>query len=396
MTSTFEHKKQNLRSGFSTGACATSAAVKAYCYLKKIDFDDQLLFLDGKVRYLGSSVDSVDFEQKVCIASIIKDAGDDPDVTNKAKISIKVSLNESAANMSNKQNEYCLTKEIKVDENRVLICHLYGGEGIGVVTRSGLPVKKGLFAINPKPVEMILKNLQIVINKFNLLTSEFKCEEIFIEISIQNGVEIAKKTLNKSLGIIGGLSILGTTGIVRPYSHESYIATIKIQLDAIINNGLKNVAICTGVQTEKAIIRDFKHSQYSITKENCVRIADFISESLNYINEQQFDNVIVGCMIGKLYKYACGLKNTHAHKNALDTHLIIKLLRKYFVNENIISEIAKLSTIRQIKEEISIDIWQKLEHDIMGLALINLRKWCPNCYIKLLLYNHDNSLIRAL
>ena len=386
--------KTKLRSGFSTGACVTAATIAAYNKLLKYSQNSTILFLDGIMRNLEAHIIDESLQLNYCSAFIIKDAGDDPDVTNNAKIVVSVALNKITANMSEQQQQYAHNIII----NNGCKCIIYAKEGVGIVERIGLPVAINKYAINPKPIEMICNNLVLIQNKNNHIE-----KNIFIEISIINGEEIAKKTLNSRLGIIGGLSILGTTGIVKPYSHDAYITSVQMHLNSLKMQKYSIVAISTGNATNKGLLKDFKDAPYSLDEENCLRIGDFIADTLKHTEKCHFKTIIVGCMFGKLYKYGCGFKNTHAHKNTLNYQLMEQLILQYFKNniniqnfdkKQIIKNIKTCTSVRQMMGFIPEKIFKYVINQLLALAMENLIQWNKYSQIIIALYNHDGILIK--
>ena len=180
---------------------------------------------------------------------------------------------------------------------------IHGGSGVGRVTRPGLAVAPGYPAINPGPRRII---------KDNLMRMGFgEMDEVLtLEIAVENGEELARKTLNPALGIVGGISILGNSGIVKPYSHAAYVDTIKLQCRAALAAG-KIPGFASGRRSGDALKRDFPMVEPIVS-------GDFIGEAVAAAVEAGAQEIIVGCMPGKLFKYACGLKNTHAHINPAD------------------------------------------------------------------------------
>ncbi len=386
--------KTKLRSGFSTGACATAATIAAYNKLLKYPQNNTILFLDGVMRNLAANIIDESLQKNSCSAFIIKDAGDDPDVTNNAKIIVCVALNKTTANMSEHQQQYAHNITMSNDCK----CIIYAKEGVGIVERVGLPVAINQYAINPKPIEMICNNLALIQNHNNHIE-----KNIFIEISIVNGEEIAKKTLNSRLGIIGGLSILGTTGIVKPYSHDAYITSVQMHLNSLKIQKYSIVAISTGNATNKGLLRDFKNDPYSLDEENCLRIGDFIADTLKHTAKCNFKTVIVGCMLGKLYKYGCGFENTHAHKNTLNYQLMEQLIHQYFkknINtqnfdqKQIIKNIKTCAAVRQMMQFIPEKISNYIIEQLLTLSMNNLTQWNKHSQIIIALYNHDGILIQ--
>ncbi len=279
-------KEKKLKSGYTTGASA-AAAVKGAVYLlvhnKKKNFVTIPFLSKGSVDI---QIFSLKEKQGRVFCSVIKDAGDDPDITNKAEIGAAVSIHES-------------------DKSNIVI---RGGRGVGRVTKPGLEIPPGEPAINPGPREMIQQAVQDVIENF-----EDRKWTVDIEIFVPQGEILAKKTLNSRLGIIGGISILGTTGVVRPMSHEAYIATIRSSLCVASAIGVRTLYFTTGRRSERFAEKIFT----SEPKEAFVQIGDFFGKSLEMVSEMPFKHVIFVVFFGKAVKMAQGVYHTHAAKSNL-------------------------------------------------------------------------------
>ena len=262
--------KKFLRSGYTTGACA-AAGVKAALFFmttEKIVDSVEITALDGTI--LTIPVKNIDTENLT--VEIIKYSGDDPDITNGTSV---------------------FTTVKKIEGNEIIF---KGGEGIGVVTKSGLSVPIGEPAINPKPRELI-KN---VIKEFFNEPRGFE-----ITISIPAGVELAKKTLNPVLGIEGGISVIGTTGVLRPMSEEAFKNSLVPQIDVAMAAGFDTLIFVPGKIGEVAALK------YSLPKESIIQTSNFIGYMLESAVERKVKRVILFGHIGKLAKVAAGIFYTH-------------------------------------------------------------------------------------
>jgi len=269
---------KKLREGYTTGACAAAAAKAAakalieQIYLKSINIS---LPMGRTVEFL---VHEVQFTENWASCYVIKDAGDDPDITHGVHIIAKVAKKNNPG------------------------IELKGGEGVGIVTKPGLPVEVGKAAINPTPYQMITNEVLEV-----LTTSSFGLD---IEISVPGGAELAKKTLNSHLGIEGGLSILGTTGIVKPMSEEAYKKSLIPQLKVIYALGNKTVVLTPGNIGMKSA------ENYGIPGEVICQTSNFIGYMLEESVKIGFTRLILWGHPGKLVKIACG--NFHTHNRVSD------------------------------------------------------------------------------
>lgn len=267
---------KELLTGYTTGTCA-QAAVKAGLYYfftgEKVDCINVTLpkgnTLTIKVHNLFKRDDYIE-------CSIIKYSGDDPDVTD--GMEIKASL-------------YGGYDELIID----------GGEGVGRVTKPGLRIPVGEAAINPVPRKMIKQEVENLCNKYNYNKS-FK-----VVISAINGEETAKKTFNSKFGIIGGISILGTSGIVEPMSEKALLDSIFLEIDSKMSNGERNILISPGNYG-----RDAAYEMFGINIDKAVKISNYMGDVLDYLYYKKPDRVLIIGHAGKLSKLSAGIMNTHS------------------------------------------------------------------------------------
>ncbi len=315
---------KRLRSGYTTGACAAAAAKAAALFLKEgvEPKEVSLVFPDGSthsfiVHRLEKQGDSI-------FASVIKDAGDDPDVTNGAEIKACVDLQG---------------KKSPVD-NAVLIdtIELAGGSGVGRVTKPGLAVKVGEPAINPIPRQMICAAVKEVLAD----------EGVRVEISIVRGLELAEKTLNKRLGIVDGLSVLGTTGIVRPISADAWTATIEASMDVAKEAGLTEVVLSTGRTSEKGV-----QSILNLSEEAYAMMGDYLYFSLEKAAEKGFTRIHLSGMWAKIMKAALRVPQTHVRNGALEMTDAAGLLAELGVEGQLLQHIQGANTAREMYEHLA-------------------------------------------
>jgi cobalt-precorrin-5B (C1)-methyltransferase len=282
---------KKLRSGFTTGtaaAAATKAALQAILQSNppptvRIDF-----LSEGSVDIPVHRRERL--STNAARATVIKDAGDDPDVTHHAEIGATVSILQAALPSG--------------EAPRILI---RGGQGVGRITKPGLEMPPGEPAINAGPRRMIRRAVRQVIS------ADAPSMTIDVEIFVPDGEQLARKTLNARLGIVGGLSILGTTGIVKPLSHEAYTATIRSALSVARASGRDRVAMTTGRRSER-------HLQLLLdtwTEEQFVQIGDYFQFALATAGELGFKHVVMGVFFGKAVKMAMGVPHTHAARSSL-------------------------------------------------------------------------------
>ena len=310
------------RTGFSTGANSAAAAAAATLGLihgQVPDFIDCVLPNTQRVRFAitGGWTDG-----RRARAVSIKDAGDDPDATTGAHLTAEVERLPGAA-------------------GRI---ELRGGPGVGVVTKPGLGLEVGGPAINPVPRRNIHANVEAAGQP--ILDAG---DGIAVTLSVPGGEEMAKKTLNARLGILGGISILGTTGIVRPYSTAAFRASVVQAVDVAANQGQRTVVFTTGGRTEKCAMRCFPDLD-----EACfVQMGDFVKAAFQTAVKQQMRHIVVGAMVGKLTKIAQGLSVTHAWREEVDRALIAEAAAEVGAPPELVEEIRAAETARFAAERLA-------------------------------------------
>jgi cobalt-precorrin-5B (C1)-methyltransferase len=273
-----------LRRGWTTGTCAAAAARAAYEALLSGQFPDPVAVLLPGGSRPSFALARAELGPDFASVGIIKDAGDDPDVTHGALIIAKVSPGAAGTGL-------CFR----------------AGEGVGTVTRAGLPLPPGEPAINPVPRQMIATAIAEVAQAYG------GGSDIVVEISIPGGVKIAERTLNARLGIIGGLSILGTTGIVTPFSCSAWIDTIHRGIDVARAAGLTHVAGSTGATSEKAV-----KTLHDLPELALIEMGDFAGGLLKYLRRHEVPKVTIAGGFAKLTKLGQGLLDLHSHRGSVD------------------------------------------------------------------------------
>jgi cobalt-precorrin-5B (C1)-methyltransferase len=299
--------KENMRNGFTTGSCA-AAASKAAVYMLFTGKEKKSITIDTPkgISYNAEILD-IKMSEKEVSCAVKKDSGDDPDVTNGALIYSTVSFVENAG------------------ESKVII---EGGKGVGKVTKPGLDRPVGDAAINTVPRQMIEKEVLDVLNLLDIK------DTVKVVISVPEGEEIAKKTFNPKLGIEGGISIIGTSGIVEPMSTQAILDTIKIELKQRIELGFDYVAISPGNYG-----LDFMRDTYGYDLDRSVKCSNFIGQTVDMAVELGFKDVLFVGHIGKLIKVAGGIMNTHSKEADCRMEIITALGIKHNVPMEILEKI---------------------------------------------------------
>jgi cobalt-precorrin-5B (C1)-methyltransferase len=286
---------KKLRTGFTTGTAAAAATKGALAMIleNKAPSGVPIQLLTGDTLDIAIHTCVLD-TQGEATCTVIKDAGDDPDVTHKAEIGATVKLLDVDSGITGKGLQH---KMIRIT----------GGKGVGRVTKPGLEVPPGEPAINPGPCKMIAQAVYDMFEKHNIK------HPVHVEVFVPDGEKLAEKTLNARLGILGGISILGTTGIVRPMSHDAFIATIQSALSVARASGMEHVILTTGRRSERFAQAYWPH----LPEEAFIQIGDFFKMSLAYASEKSFKHISLAVFFGKATKMAQGIPHTHAAKARL-------------------------------------------------------------------------------
>ncbi len=291
-----------LRHGYTTGSCATAAAKAATLALLRQESVKEVEITLPKGEVVLFKVHSCTFNKESARCSVIKDGGDDPDVTNGAEIVATVRGQGSGVRG---QEEIKEAFEFTVHGSRVTV---FGGKGIGIITKPGLALPVGEPAINPVPRKMIQQALEEVFSSLIPHPSSF-----MVTISVPDGEHIAKATLNERLGIIGGISILGTTGIVKPISTKAWADTISVALDVAKAAGLEEVVLTTGRTSERVAMDTLKLQQ-----EAYIQMGDHVGYSLRECVKKGFKTVTIAGQFGKFTKIASGEFETNVRDSTLE------------------------------------------------------------------------------
>ena len=360
-------KKKKLRSGYTTGACAAAAAKAAALLLlsaearkcrsaegeKKEDKHDrnvrtkevEIPFPDGNrvVFKVHNSQLATRNSQLTSRASIIKDAGDDPDVTHGAEIVAEATIVGKRGS-----EEAWKEKTYELANLRTSALKIKGGIGVGTVTKPGLPVPIGEPAINPVPRKMIQEAVMEAIIDAGHSRGRGKARlapTVEITISVPNGEELAKKTLNYRLGIVGGISILGTTGIVKPVSTEAWTGTITAAMDVAKAMGHKEIVLSAGRTSEKSHMR-----KYGLSEESYILMGDYLEYSLQEAEKHDFKKIHLCAQWAKMVKIAMATPQTHVRFGAIDVRKTVEFLNSLGIN---VPEKKEFNTAREIFDYIA-------------------------------------------
>jgi cobalt-precorrin-5B (C1)-methyltransferase len=304
-----------LRTGWTTGTCAAAAAKAAAAALlsgrpqRRVEVG-----LPGSARRVAFPVAACALGDGWAEAVVVKDAGDDPDVTNGARLTARLSFRADPG------------------------LRLEGGEGVGTVTRPGLGLEVGGPAINPVPRRQIAAAVGEVV--------DLSTRGALAVISVPGGDRMARRTTNARLGIVGGISILGTTGIVRPFSTAAWRASVEQAIDVIAAEGLGTVVLSTGGRTERAAMR-----LYPDLDEVCfVEVGDFTGHALRRAVARDLDRCAFVGMAGKLAKLGAGVMMTHWTRSRVDPDLLACLTADAGGDPDLVAAVGRAHTARRAYE----------------------------------------------
>ena len=334
-----------LHSGLTTGTCATAATIAATIRLLKNKTPEEVpvLLPDGETIHVA-----VGYGEGY--AYCIKDAGDDPDVTN----GLEIRANVKQAN----------TFEI------------LGGEGVGTFTLPGFDYPPGSPAINKAPREMIWQNLAAVTN-----------DSLSITISVPEGEAIAKKTFNPRLGIEGGISIIGVSGIVKPFSEEAFIDSIRKCMTIAKASGTSRVVINSGGKSERFV----KALYPDLPQQAFVEYGNYIGETLKMAHELDIREITLGVMLGKAVKLAAGHLDTHSRKATMDKAFISEMLHEAGCQ----ADLEKITLARELWQVISPNKIEDFCHVVLQHCMDHCRPLVPQAHLTILLID-DDGIIHSL
>ena len=343
-----------LHSGLTTGTCATAAAVAATMRLLKKETPKEVpvLLPDGETIYVAVSYGN-DY------ASVFKDAGDDPDVTN--GLEIRANVNQGDRSLDSVENH-----------GPVPLIHILGGEGVGRFTLPGFDYPPGEAAINKAPREMIRQNLE----PFDT--------PLQITISVPEGAEIARRTFNPRLGIEGGISIIGVSGIVKPFSEEAFIDSIRKCMTVAQASDSERVVINSGGKSERFV----KALYPNLPQQAFVEYGNYIGETLKIAHELAIKNITLGVMLGKAVKLAQGHLDTHSKKATMDKDFILQMLQEASID----IDISNITLAREL--------WEKMPkekiQDFVNVVIRHCETFCkpllPEGSLTILLIDDEGNI----
>ncbi|MGH4035085.1 cobalt-precorrin-5B (C(1))-methyltransferase [Actinomycetota bacterium Odt1-20B] len=283
-----------MRAGWTTGACATAAATAAYTALLSGEFPDPVTVTLPKGHTPSFALAAEELRDgEWAMAGVVKDAGDDPDVTHGALVRATVRALPAGSGVV-----------------------FAAGPGVGTVTKPGLPLPVGEPAVNPVPRQLMRDHVARVAEAYGAPG------DVEITVSVDHGEEIARSTWNPRLGILGGLSILGTTGVVVPYSCSAWIDSIRRGVDVARAAGHTHVAGCTGSTSERTVV-----AEYGLPEDALLDMGDFAGAVLKYVRRHPVDRLTLCGGFAKLSKLAAGHMDLHSGRSQVDKGFLAELAR---------------------------------------------------------------------
>jgi cobalt-precorrin-5B (C1)-methyltransferase len=348
-----------LRRGWTTGACATAATKAAFTALLTGEFPDPVEIVLPKGERPSFTLARRTLGETWASAGIVKDAGDDPDVTHLATIIAKVRALPEGGGVQFK-----------------------AGDGVGTVTKAGLPIEPGEPAINPVPRRMMAEVIEEV------AIAHGAEPDVEIEISVPGGQELAKQTWNPRLGIVGGISILGTTGIVHPFSCSAWIASIHRGIDVIRAAGLEHAAACTGSTTESAV-----QQRYGLPDFAFIDMGDFAGAVLKYLRQHPIKRLTLAGGFGKFCKLAEGFLDLHSGRSQINLETLARWAGEYGANEltrTLIKEANTASEVLAIAQQQNIPLGKVVADKAQQVAIEEVN---GKVAIEVLVYDRDGRMV---
>ena len=353
-------RKPDLRHGYTTSACAAACAVAGMQALVSGEPIEQVTIdLPGKTSVIFT-IARCEFHPDGVLCGTIKDSGDDPDVTHGAEIQSFVSWQDKSG------------------------ISIVGGIGVGVATKPGLPVAVGEPAINPGPRRLIHR----IVESFG---AEILAERgIRIEIRVPEGEKLAQRTLNPRLGIVGGISILGANGVLKPYSNSAYRASIYTELKVARSNEVTRVVLTTGKRSEEyamALFPDLPELAF-------IQVGDHMDYALKQCRRLGIESVIVSGMIGKLSKLAQGRMQTHVSQGEVDFEFLENLAQKLGAAEDLAAKIRGANTAHHVQNMLNRAQISGLEDLVVTMAAEACLAYTPGVRdVEILLFTIRGELL---
>lgn len=361
--------------GLTTGTCATAATVAAVWKALDDNTPDTfpVLLPDGEILTIPARpterILSVDGKTVVASAFTVKDAGDDPDITNGMTIETRVTLHLSSAATS----------------TTPLSIHIDGGCGVGRVTLPGLGIEVGQAAINATPRRMIENSIRHLLHSLPMKANPVSIDVL---ISVPGGEEIARRTFNPRLGIEGGISIIGTSGIVKPFSTDAFIRSIAKSMEVARATGSPRVVINSGAKSER-----FVRAYYpELPPQAFVHYGNFIGETLKLADSLKLPRITLGVMIGKAVKLAEGHLDTHSRQVTMNRNFIISMAREAGCGEDVCTRIDGITLARELWDLIPASLLPTFTQTVIDHCYHHCAPLLPHGELTILLISEDGRI----
>lgn len=361
--------------GLTTGTCATAATVAAVWKALDDNTPDTfpVLLPDGEILTIPARpterILSADGKTVVASAFTVKDAGDDPDITNGMTIEARVTLHLSSAATS----------------TTPLSIHIDGGYGVGRVTLPGLGIEVGQAAINATPRRMIENSIRHLLQSLPMRANPVSIDVL---ISVPGGKEIARRTFNPRLGIEGGISIIGTSGIVKPFSTDAFIRSIAKSMEVARATGSPRVVINSGAKSER-----FVRAYYpELPPQAFVHYGNFIGETLKLADSLKVPRITLGVMIGKAVKLAEGHLDTHSRQVTMNRDFIISMARKAGCGEDVCTRIDGITLARELWDLIPASLLPTFAQTVIDHCYHHCAPLLPHGELTILLISEDGRI----
>lgn len=351
-----------LKSGYTTGCCATAAAKAALLTLLTGEKPTEIEIALPSGEWITLPIEESEMSESEGFASVRKESGDDPDVTNHALICATVSLHQ--------------------EENPTERIRFRAGEGVGIVTLPGLGLPIGDPAINATPRRMIQEALLPLLPSPDTVAT--------VTISVPGGAELAKRTFNPKLGIEGGISIIGTSGIVRPFSSDAFIASIRKEANVAKAIGCETLVINSGAKSERILRDRFPE----LPPQAFVHYGNFIGETLHIANEIGFQQVVMGIMLGKAVKLAEGSLDTHSKKVVMNRDFLKQLAMEAGCSTKILEAIDRLTLARELWEILPAACQPRFCQVVLDRCAAVCAPHLPQSHLTLLLIREDGAIMQ--
>lgn len=355
-----------LRTGYTTGSCATAATKAALTSLLSNEEQEKVSITLPSGEQIFIPIESTIIDEESASTTVLKDAGDDPDVTHGRAIVSTVSLN--------------------LEHKGVRFLQ---GKGVGKITLPGLGIAIGEPAINSTPRQMMKREIYKVLRHHEDRLPQGLKTGVDVTISVPDGEELAQKTFNPRLGIVGGISIIGTSGIVKPFSSDAFIGSIKREMGVAKALGCNHVIINSGAKSER-----FVKQEYSTRPDNAfIQYGNFIGEAIKAASDQGFEKITMGVMLGKAVKLAEGSLDTHSKKVVMNKEFLKEMAQEAGCEAPVLADIDGITMARQLWE-----IIPKEHNSFFDIVLQKCWQVCsplfPNGKLEVFLISDEGEVIK--